>query len=89
MNKPTIPEVAPLVDALYASDHGTVGGHLHNVLDDGNLEDSSVAFCIAEAERDGCQPCLTLGKLLLRMSKTQRRKLSMRRQPPARASSPL
>ncbi len=74
--KPTVPEVAPLVSALYASEHGAVGGCLHIVLSDGNIGDGSVQFCVDLAIERGCQQCEHIGRLLLRMSKTQRIKLS-------------
>ncbi len=48
----------------------------HIVLDDGNLEDSSVVFCIQQAKQRGCTFCMDLGPLVKRMSRTQRAKLS-------------
>ena len=82
MLKPAVPEVLSLVRRLYAQDDpctrdaGCVGGHLHIVLDDGNVEDGHVAFCLTKAQEDGCTTCITLAGLLMRMSKTQRSKLS-------------
>jgi hypothetical protein len=79
--KPTVPEVLPLVRRLYNEDDlcsrnsGIVGGHLHIVLDDGNVEDSNVQFCLQEAIKDHCATCIRLAELLLLMSKTQRAKL--------------
>lgn len=80
--KPTIPEVLPLVHRLYRGvdpctrDAGLIGGHLHIVIDDGNVEDGHVAYCLEEARKDQCQTCITLGELLIKMSKTQRSRLS-------------
>jgi hypothetical protein len=76
-DKPTVPEVMPLVRAYYAKEENGAGGSLHIVLDDGNVEDSSVEFCIEEAEKRGDKDGVELGKILLRMSKTQRNKLYM------------
>lgn len=72
MGKPTVPEVLPLVRALYASPGGRVGCHLHIVLDDGNVQDKHVQFCIDRAAEDQCGRCLVLAGMLMLMSKTQR-----------------
>lgn len=76
MPKPTIPEVRPLVQALYATDGGGAGCCLHIVLDDSNIEDGSVEFCIGWAQKHSHPDCEKLGRLLLQMSKTQRLKLA-------------
>lgn len=73
---PTVPEVLPLVRALYASEHGGCGGCLHVVLEDGNVGDGHVDHCIEWARESGCTQCEALGLLLQQMSRTQRRKLS-------------
>lgn len=46
---PAIVETATLVEKLYASPGGGVGGNLHIVTDDWNLEDDNLAHC---AERN-------------------------------------
>ena len=52
-----------------------MGGSLHIVLDDQNVKDSHVQFCV-EWARDHDDPLgALLAGLLLRMSKTQRTKL--------------
>lgn len=71
-DRPTVPDVMPLVWALYDTEHGSCGGHLHITLDDGNIEDSNIEFCIREAAKENCEPCLTIGRLLQQMTKTQR-----------------
>lgn len=70
--KPTVPEVLPFVRELYA-EHAA-GGCLHIVLDDGNLEDHCVRFCIEDAEQRSPE-WADLCRVILRMSKTQRTKL--------------
>lgn len=72
--KPTIPEVVPLFLPYYRQ-HGAWGS-LHVVLDDHNVEDHSVRYCIEWAEESGDTQGAELGRILLRMSKTQRGKLS-------------
>lgn len=50
-------------------------GILHIVLDDGNVRDDFVRFCIAEAESAGDAEGKELGEILMGMSKTQRSKI--------------
>lgn len=76
-DKPTVPDVMPLVNDYYRN-NGT-GGALHLVLDDGNVDDSHVSFCLNEAAQNDDLPGVHLALLLLRMSKTQRLKLAMSR----------
>lgn len=55
-----------------------IGGALHIVVDDGNLEDSSVAFCIDFALKEGDGYGAALALLMLHMSKTQRGRIATR-----------
>jgi hypothetical protein len=71
--KPTVPEVLPLVNAYYRTH--PVGGSLHIVLDDCNVGDSSVEFCLNHAIEDDDAEGEALARILLRMSKTQRKRL--------------
>lgn len=73
MGKPTTTEVKPLVDLLYQ--RNSVGCCLHVVLDDGNIDDQSVAWCRDEAQRQGHADCFLLANTMLEMSRTQRKKL--------------
>lgn len=70
----------PLVRALYA--RHPCGCCLHIVLDDGNIEDGHVKFCIEFAKEENCQECIELGNKLLLMSKTQRRQLYLKNSRP-------
>jgi hypothetical protein len=47
---PTVPEVLPLVRAYYRKPENIVGGSLHLVLDDANVEDQHVLLW---TRRDG------------------------------------
>jgi len=76
MKKPTIPEVMPLVRAYQAKDGNSVGGSLHIVLGDGNVDDSSVGFCKQYAAERNDLDGVELANVLLQMSKTQRLKIS-------------
>lgn len=73
----TIPQVLPIVHGYrdYKWQNG-VGGALHIVLDDGNIDDSSVRFCMGWAARENDLLGAYLSMILLQMSKTQRSKLS-------------
>lgn len=74
--RPTVPEILPLVWDLY--DRSPVGCCLHIVLDDGNVKDDHVRFCIEQAKEQKCESCLRLAEILLQMSKTQRKVLGSR-----------
>lgn len=73
--KPTIPDVLPVANAYYAKPGNSVGGNLHIVLEDGNVETSFVKWCIDEATKQNDADGVALGNLLLQMSTTQRSKL--------------
>lgn len=73
--KPTVPEVLPLMYAYYRKDGNNSGGSLHIVLDDGNVSDKSVQFCLDRAIECGDADGTALAKKLLLMSKTQRKKM--------------
>lgn len=79
--KPTCPEVAPMVRAYYGKPGNEAGGALHVVLDDCNVDDASVAFCVNEAIEQGDADGEALARKLLAMSKTQRRKLARTARP--------
>lgn len=74
MIKPLIPE---FIDEFfdYYTEHGAWGS-LHIVLDDGNVEDSSVDFCIEWAKKDGDVIGYRLAKVLRIMTKSQRARLA-------------
>ncbi len=73
--KPTIPEVLPRLQEYCWSSSG-LGGSLHIVLEDCNVNDSHVQYCIDYAESIDDTEGAELGRILLKMSKTQRLKLA-------------
>ena len=75
-DKPTVPEVLPLVRAYYQKPGNIVGGNLHMVLDDANVEDQHVSFCLEIAKERNDDDGVRIAELLLRMSKTQRYKVA-------------
>ena len=78
-NRPTVRDVVPLVEAFYGLPGCGVGGALHIVLDDANLDDDSIQWCMDTADEHWSQEpecAKLLGRILLQMTKTQRRKLA-------------
>ena len=73
MSGPNIPEVLPRFRE-YHTKHFAWGA-LHIVLDDGNVDDSSVQHCIEWAVQSSDAEGEALARILLSMSKTQRKKL--------------
>lgn len=70
-DRPTVPEVLPRAIAIYASPGGSVGGHLHVVLEDLNCHPGFLEGCVEWAREDGCRACEELAYLLSAMSRTQ------------------
>lgn len=73
--KPTVSRVLRIVNLYYGKPGNESGGSLHTVLDDWNINDSSVDFCIAYADSAGDTDGAALARLLRKMSRTQRKKL--------------
>ena len=74
--RPTVPEVTVLARAYYAKPGDAAGGNLHVVLDDSNLDDSSISFCLERAHEAGDADGVVLAEKLLALTRTQRRRLS-------------
>lgn len=74
--RPTVPQVVPLVESFYLFEGNGAGGHLHIVLDDCNIEDGHVKFCIEQADKAGDVSAVLLGRILRQMSDTQRGKVA-------------
>ena len=70
--------VRKLVDYLYNDLGERSGGLLHIVLDDGNLEDEHIKYCLnyieepENTDRKDKQICLEIAKTLLKMSMYER-----------------
>ena len=76
--KPTVPEVLPLAKAYVRKPGNEVGGNLHIVLDDDNIETTHLWFCQARCHTTGDTDGERLCELLLQMTKTQRLKIARR-----------
>jgi hypothetical protein len=72
-DRPTVPEVAPLIGSYL--DRHPIGGNLHIVLEDGNIEVSHVLWCMQNARERGDDDAIRIADLMSRMTSTQRRKL--------------
>jgi hypothetical protein len=73
--KPTVPDVLPFVDWWYRQPGNAVGGSLHIVLDDTNIDNDSLVFCANYAHEHGDWDGVVLAGMMLQMSKTQRLRL--------------
>lgn len=78
--KPTVPEVLPLMYAVY--DRSPAGCCAHIILDDDNIEDQHAEFCLQEARDHEHLDCIALCEALIQMSPTQRHKLYNSPRPP-------
>lgn len=74
--KPTVLTVLPIMREFQSKKGNEVGGVYHIVLDDGNIENHHVEWCLEEAEKQNDTLAIKLGELLMKMSRTQRSKLS-------------
>ena len=74
--KPTLPEVIPQIDAYYRKPGNGAGGSLHIVLDDGNVRDQDIQFCLNLARSKSDFDGIAIAEILMLMSKTQRSKLA-------------
>lgn len=77
LGRPTLPEVLPLLKALY--EKHAAGCCLHIVLDDCNLKNQDVIFCRSAAIEAGHLDCLHLAEKLLLMTISQRARLARAR----------
>lgn len=72
----TVPDVIDRFKDYHELPGNSCWGSLHVVLDDGNLKDHFVQFCIDFAEQSGDREGAELGRILLQLSETQRDKIS-------------
>lgn len=72
--KITIPEVIHLFQEYY--DKNRAWGNLHIVLDDYNVDNDSVEFCIKQSIENNDEDGEFLARIMLKMTKTQRLKIS-------------
>ena len=68
-------QVCDLVREFRAQPGNEVGGTLHIVLDDLNVDNGSVEYCLHTAIAAEDQPGVLIARLMLECSKTQRLKI--------------
>lgn len=83
--RPTVPEGAELVRAVYAREGGGAGCCLHILTDDGNVSESDAAWVLEYAQEHGHQDCIAAARALAAMTVSQRRRAIAR----AHATQPL
>lgn len=75
-DRPTVPEVVALANQIYTSPGGGAGCCLHIVLDDDNLGDNDMQYCIGHARDRGHELCERVALMMLQMTTSQRRRVS-------------
>jgi hypothetical protein len=73
-DRPTVPDVLPLIRAIYARPDGASGCCLHIVTDDFNCEQDNIDYCLAYARERGHTDCIQAAEMLAAMTITQRSK---------------
>lgn len=72
-NRPRVPDVLPLVRAIY--ERHCAGCCLHVVTDDGNVEQCMADACVEYARERGHVDCLQAAEMLAAMTPTQRHRV--------------
>lgn len=75
IEKPTVAEIMILVKEYYNKEWNWSWWNLHIVLDDWNIKDGDINFCIERANNVNDIDWAIIAKKLLQMSKTQRLKV--------------
>lgn len=75
-NRPTVPQVIPLVRAVYKTH--CAGCCLHIVTDDDNFEQRHADFCLKWAKESQHPTCILAAEALVQMTNTQRHALYKR-----------
>jgi hypothetical protein len=65
-------KVQALLATYYAKPGNEAGGSLHIVLDDGNIDDDDVDWCIARARERGDEDGVRLGSIIRALPRDQR-----------------
>lgn len=73
--KPTLDKVRPLIQVYYKGRGSQCGCCNHIVLEDPNQDDWVVQHCIDSAVEKAHPDCEAVGRLLLKLSRTQRTSL--------------
>lgn len=67
--RPKVPDLVPLIRAVYASPEGGAGCCLHVVTDDGNW--NFIDFVLGEARLNEHPPCIAAAEMMAQMTESQ------------------
>jgi hypothetical protein len=73
--RPRVPEVLTLVQKYYSKNGNEAGGNCHIALDDGNLSDRSLQFCVERCQESSDWDGKHIMELMLLMTRSQRRRI--------------
>lgn len=68
-NRPKVPDLVPLIAAVYAREGGGAGCCLHAVTDDGNWDGAD--FCLEYAHDKGHPDCIAAAEMMVQMTESQ------------------
>lgn len=68
-NRPKVPDLAPLIVAIYERENGGAGCCLHVVTDDANWE--CAGFCLNWAREQGHTDCIAACEMMVQMTESQ------------------
>lgn len=67
--RPKVPDLVPLIEAVYAHPDGGAGHCLHVVTDDANYDCASLV--LEYAEKAACTLCLPAARMMAQMTESQ------------------
>lgn len=73
--KHRVPDVVKIVREYFEKPGNSVGGSLHAVFEDSNLDDGSMQWCLNWALEKGDEDGANLARILLECSQSQRRRI--------------
>lgn len=73
--RPTVPEVVPLIRAVYKRPDGGAGCCLHVEIDDGNIGDVFMPGMLAAARAAGHPECIAAAEAFAQLTTSQRRRV--------------
>ena len=74
-DRPKVPEVAAMIRAYYELPGNGVGGRLHVVLDDNNMERHFIADSLEDCLKAGDEAGAAICRAMLAMTPSQKRRL--------------
>lgn len=73
--RPKVPMVRVLIEAYYTKPGNDSGGCCHVVLEDDNLDDPNLRFCLEYCLKKGDEEGAHIMRLMTQMSRSQRRRV--------------